>query len=111
MSFFVQGRLGREVRALLFCPPTPSQKEEKKKSNQKIGGTFGCFADFSYFCSQKSIKKNIMATITFNRERFLQSIREYRQQKREWQERINKQLDEKEEEIRRIKASGYYELA
>ena len=41
-----------------------------------------------------------MATIHFNRERFLQSIREYRQHKREWQERINKQLDEKEEEIR-----------
>lgn len=52
-----------------------------------------------------------MATIKFDRERFLQSIREYRQQKREWQERINKQLDEKEEEIRRIKASHYYEIA
>jgi hypothetical protein len=53
----------------------------------------------------------IMAKINFDRERFLQSIREYRQQKREWQERINKQLDEKEEEIRKIKASHYYELA
>ena len=52
-----------------------------------------------------------MATIKFDRERFLQSIREYRQQKREWQERINKQLDAKEEEIRRIKASHYYEIA
>ena len=52
-----------------------------------------------------------MAAIIFNRERFLQSIREYREQKREWQERINKQLDEKEEEIRRIKESKYYEFA
>ena len=52
-----------------------------------------------------------MATIKFDRERFLQSIREYRQQKREWQERINKQLDAKEEEIRRIKDSHYYEIA
>ena len=52
-----------------------------------------------------------MSTITFNRERFLQSIREYRQQKREWQERVNQQLDAKEEEIRRIKASRYYEIA
>jgi len=52
-----------------------------------------------------------MAKINFDRERFLQSIREYRQQKREWQERINKQLDEKEKEIRKIKASHYYELA
>jgi hypothetical protein len=51
-----------------------------------------------------------MATIHFNRERFLQSIREYRQHKREWQERINKQLDEKEEEIQKIKAARYYEL-
>lgn len=55
--------------------------------------------------------REYMATIKFDRERFLQSIREYRQQKREWQERINKQLDEKEEEIRRIKASHYYEIA
>ena len=46
-----------------------------------------------------------MATIKFDRERFLQS------KKREWQERINKQLDAKEEEIRRIKASHYYEIA
>jgi hypothetical protein len=52
-----------------------------------------------------------MTKINFDRERFLQSIREYRQQKREWQERINKQLDEKEKEIRKIKASHYYELA
>jgi hypothetical protein len=52
-----------------------------------------------------------MATISFDKERFVQSLREYRQQKREWQERINKELDEKEEEIRRIKASGYYKLA
>ena len=52
-----------------------------------------------------------MAKIDFDKERFLQSIREYREQKREWQERINKKLDEKEEEIRRIKASHYYELA
>ena len=52
-----------------------------------------------------------MATIQFDKERFLQSIREYRQQKREWQERINKQLDAKEEKIRRIKASHYYEIA
>ena len=52
-----------------------------------------------------------MATITFNKERFLNSIREYREQKRQWQERINKQLDAKEEEIRRIKESHYYELA
>ena len=55
--------------------------------------------------------REYMATIKFDRERFLQSIREYRQQKREWQERINKQLDAKEEEIRRIKASHYYEIA
>ncbi len=52
-----------------------------------------------------------MATINFNKERFLQSLRDYRQQKREWQERINQQLDAKEEEIRRIKASHYYEIA
>lgn len=51
-----------------------------------------------------------MATITFDRERFLNSVREYREQKREWQERINKQLDAKEEEIRRIKASRYYKI-
>jgi len=52
-----------------------------------------------------------MSTINFNRERFLQSIREYMQYKREWQERINKQLDAKEEEIRKIKESRYCELA
>ena len=52
-----------------------------------------------------------MATINFNRDRFLQSIREYKEQKRLWQERINKQLDAKEEEIRRIKESHYYEMA
>ena len=52
-----------------------------------------------------------MATINFNRERFLQSIRDYRQQKKEWQERINRLLDAKEAEIRRIKTSGYYEIA
>ena len=51
-----------------------------------------------------------MSTITFNRELFLQSIREYKQKKREWQERINMQLDAKEEEIRKIKASRYYEI-
>lgn len=56
-------------------------------------------------------ERYIMAKINFDRERFLQSIREYRQQKHQWQERINKQLDEKEEEIRKIKASHYYELA
>lgn len=56
-------------------------------------------------------RNRIMAKIDFDKERFLQSIREYREQKREWQERINKKLDEKEEEIRRIKASHYYELA
>lgn len=52
-----------------------------------------------------------MATINFDRDRFLQSIRDYKRQKREWQERINKQLDIKEEEIRQIKASGYYKFA
>ena len=52
-----------------------------------------------------------MSTIAFDRERFLQSLREYRQHKREWQERINQQLDAKEEEIRRIKESRYYEIA
>ena len=54
-----------------------------------------------------------MATINFDRDRFLQSIRDYKRQKREWQERINKQLDikEEEEEIRQIKASGYYKFA
>lgn len=53
-----------------------------------------------------------MATINFDRDRFLQSIRDYKRQKREWQERINKQLDKKEEEeIRQIKASGYYKFA
>lgn len=67
---------------------------------------FRIFAD-------ETIKKerNTMSTINFNRDRFLQSIRDYKRQKREWQERINKQLDKKEEEIRLIKASGYYELA
>lgn len=49
--------------------------------------------------------------IIFDRERFLQSIRDYREQKREWQERINKELDAKEAEIRRIKASGYCEVS
>jgi hypothetical protein len=48
--------------------------------------------------------------IVFERERFLQSIRDYKVKKREWQERINKELDAKEAEIRRIKASGYYEI-
>jgi len=48
--------------------------------------------------------------IVFDRERFLESIRDYREQKREWQERINRELDAKEAEIRRIKASGYYEI-
>ena len=77
--------------------------------------------NFSYLCTRggKSVadmtfnvdSREYMATIKFDRERFLQSIREYRQQKREWQERINKQLDAKEEEIRRIKASHYYEIA
>lgn len=52
-----------------------------------------------------------MAKIDFNRQLFLESIREYKQQKREWQERINKKLDAKEEEIRRIKESRYYEIA
>ena len=52
-----------------------------------------------------------MTTIKFNKERFLQSIRDYRVQKREWQERINQHLDAKEEEIRRIKNSHYYEIA
>lgn len=52
-----------------------------------------------------------MATINFDRDQFLQSIRDYKRQKREWQERINKQLDKKEEEIRQIKASGYYKFA
>ena len=51
-----------------------------------------------------------MATINFDRDRFLQSIRDYKRQRREWQERINKQLD-KEEKIRQIKASGYYKFA
>ena len=41
----------------------------------------------------------------------MESIREYKQQKREWQERINKELDAKEEEIRRIKESRDYEIA
>ncbi len=50
------------------------------------------------------------ATINFNRERFLQSIRDYRKQKAEWQERINKLLDEKEAEIQRIKESRYYDI-
>ena len=31
-----------------------------------------------------------MATIKFDKERFLQSIREYRQQKREWQVILHK---------------------
>lgn len=48
--------------------------------------------------------------IIFDKERFLKSIRDYRKQKREWQERINKELDAKEAEIRRIKASRYYEI-
>ncbi|MBR1401829.1 MAG: hypothetical protein IJ562_09685 [Prevotella sp.] len=50
-----------------------------------------------------------MATINFDRARFLESIREYKEQKRQWQERINRKLDAKEDEIRRIKASHYYE--
>lgn len=67
--------------------------------------------------TRKRINKIILLTnkqkqymIVFDRERFLESIRDYREQKREWQERINRELDAKEAEIRRIKASGYYEI-
>lgn len=52
-----------------------------------------------------------MTTIQFDRDKFINSIREYRKKKQEWQERINKQLDAMEDEIHRIKASQYFEIA
>lgn len=50
--------------------------------------------------------------ITFNRPlgTFRESLRAYRKYKNEWQERVNKELDLLEEEIKRAQADPLYKV-
>lgn len=56
----------------------------------------------TYLCTQETKQQRNMATsIQFDRQKFIESLRAYRVQKRQWQERINKELDAREAEIQR----------
>lgn len=50
-----------------------------------------------------------MATITFNRESFLQSIRQHKQKKREWQARMVREEAELQVEVERAKQDPFYQ--
>jgi len=51
-------------------------------------------------------------TMTFTRPlgTFRDALRAYRQHKTEWQERVNKELDLLEEEIKQAKADPFYKV-
>ena len=51
-------------------------------------------------------------SVTFTRPlgTFRDSLRAYRQYKKEWQERVNKELDLLEEEIKRAQADPLYKV-
>lgn len=52
----------------------------------------------------------MVTSIQFDRQKFIESLRAYREHKRQWQERINKELDAREAEIQQIKESRYFEI-
>lgn len=55
--------------------------------------------------------ENTILTFTHPVGAFRNAIRSYRAYKKEWQERINKELDEREECLRKAKAEFQMELA
>ena len=47
----------------------------------------------------------------FTRESFIRSMRREKERKKEWEDRMNKKLDEMEKRIRLAKESRYLDLA